>query len=74
MAVECDLEDLTRYCEDKVVSNRRIEEEEDVDDMPVPKAADRDEDDTNADVKEVDKSTVLESTKRKEASDQVTMI
>ena len=54
LAAEHDLEDLTRYCEEKAISGRRIEEERDVDDMSVAKA-DRNEDDTSADVKE-DKS------------------
>jgi len=56
LAAEHDLEDLTRYCEEKAVSSRRIDEEEDVDDDDIPVAkADRNEDDTNADVKEEDK-------------------
>ena len=61
LAAERDLEDLTRYCEEKAISSRRIEEEErDVDDndMPVAKA-DGNEDDTKTAVKEEDKATLL---------------
>ena len=65
MAAECDLEDLKCYCEEKTVSllsaGRRIQEEEDGDDMPVANA-DRDEDDTTVDVKEDNKATAIEST------------
>ena len=65
MAAECDLEDLKCYCEEKTVSllsaGRRIQEEEDGDDMPVANV-DRDEDDTTVDVKEDNKATVIEST------------
>ena len=60
MAAERDLEDLTRYCEEKALTRRRIEEE-DVQDMPAAEK-DRDVDDTAVDVKEENRALVTETT------------